>query len=96
VDQKDTYERTDNFNVYGVFCFFAMRLRGSFFQWTDTGFVDSTQVEITEKYHVPMAHDFVFELYQPLLAISMRSKSETVRALAYEVVDIFAYLLQAE
>ena len=95
IDDKDTYERTDNFNVYGIFCFFAMHTRNAFQEWT--GKADSpqlTKIDITRvKYQTPNQHIFNFEIYQPLLEINIRSKSETIRALAFEIIDMFAYLL---
>ena len=36
LEGRDCYERTDNFNVYGVFCYFALRMRGAFMKWTNT------------------------------------------------------------
>lgn len=35
IDDKDTYERTDNYNVYGLFCFFAIHMRNAFHEWKD-------------------------------------------------------------
>ena len=31
LEGRDTYERTDNYNVYGLFCYFAMKMRRAFF-----------------------------------------------------------------
>ena len=94
VDQKDTYDRTDNYNVYGVFCFFALRLRTAFFEWTGTAVAaDASQALVKGSFHAPNAHDFTYELYHPLLAICMRSKSQTIKSIAHELTDCFAYLL---
>ena len=30
MEGRDSYERTDNYNVYGLFCFFALRMRAAF------------------------------------------------------------------
>ena len=40
-----------------------------------------------------MSHVYTYELFQPLVVICMRSKSETIRALAFESVHILTYLL---
>ena len=99
IDQKDTYDRTDNYNVYGVFCFFALRLRTAFFKWTGTAVPadgedsNASQALVTGSFHSPNAHDFTYELYHPLLAICMRSKSQTIKSMAHELTDCFAYLL---
>ena len=97
IDDKDTYERTDNYNVYGLFCFFAMRSRNAFLEWTGKS-SDSrvVMIDTAGKYQTPNRHAFNFEIYHPLLEINMRSKSETVRALAYEMIDMYAYMLQGD
>ena len=95
IEGRDSYERTDNFNVYGVFCFFALRMRSAFFNWTGTQHIDEN-LSIKAQFNTPMTHLYSFELYMPLLAINMRNKSETIRALAFETTQIFAYLLQPE
>lgn len=33
LEGRDTYERTDNYNIYGLFCFFAIHTRQAFFDW---------------------------------------------------------------
>lgn len=96
VDRKDTYERTDNFNVYGLFCFFTLRLRSAFLKWMGNTDNKLFGINVTAQFNSPSRHVFTYELYQPLLVICMRSKSETIRAFASETIDIFAYLLLDE
>ena len=37
---------------------------------------------------------YTYELYQPLLTINMRSKSQTIQNIAFEMTHIMAYLLR--
>jgi len=90
IEGRDSYERTDNYNVYGLFCFFALRLRASFNAWAGTA---TSDVAVKAKFGVPMTHAYLFELYQPLIAICMRSKSQTIKAMAFELTHNFAFLL---
>ena len=41
-----------------------------------------------------MQHAYTYELYQPLLAIAMGSKSETLKAMAFETTNMLAFLLR--
>lgn len=65
-------------------------LRRGFFEWAGNTAV--TQIDIPTEFSGPNTHQFNYEVFQPLLAICMRSKSETIKALAFEVTHIFAYL----
>ena len=95
IEGRDCYERTDNFNVFGLFCFFAIRMRKAFFEWAGNSALVN-QLNIQGAFNIPATHVFSYELYQPLLAICMRSKSETIKALAFEITHIFAYLIQGK
>ena len=92
MEGRDSYERTDNYNVYGLFCFFAVQMRRSFFKWVQQPISD--EFNVPSAFNSPMQHAYTFELLQPLLVICMRSKSETVRALAFEKTHMLAYLLR--
>ena len=75
-----------------------MRVRQSFYSWK--GHEDLTSrigggIELKQgnKSYVPMSHSYIYELYQPLLVICLRSKSESIRAIACETTQILASLL---
>lgn len=97
IEGRDSYERTDNYNVYGLFCFFALRLRSAFFDWSGTPTQSSDSIALKQpKFNSPMTHTYSYELYMPLITINMRSKSKTIRSLAFELSHIFSYLLQSD
>ena len=93
---RDSYERTDNYNCYGLFCFFYLRMRQAFFSWIgqQPAVLAGQHIQVAGELNLPMQHAYTYELYQPLLAIAMGSKSETVKAMAFETTNMLAYLLR--
>ena len=93
MEGRTHYERTDNYNVHGIFCYFALRMRNAFMKWTNINYEHSALKEIPAKYGNVNSHIYTLELFQPLLIFAMESKSETIRNLAYEQIHILTYLL---
>ena len=95
LEGRDTYERTDNYNVYGLFCYFALKMRRAFFQWIGSGVLND-DIEVSGEFNIPWTHAYTYELLMPLVVICMRSKSETIKALAFEMSHIMTFLLRDE
>lgn len=70
---KDSYALTDNFNTHGLFCFFTIQMRNAFHEWTGKSVKSTTMIATKANYQIPYRHIFNFEIYQPLIAICMRS-----------------------
>jgi len=69
--QKDTYDRTDNFNVYGLAVFCALKMSSMF-----SGSKDFVK---TFNFNVPVHHYFLYELLQPFASYLLESESETLK-----------------
>ena len=78
-ENRDSYGRDDNYNVYGVFVFFALKIRQPFLSIEGIS-NDMVQLTSSDKYlfSVPMSPDYTYELMLPLLEINMRSPSQTL------------------
>ena len=87
---RDSYDRRDNFNVYGLFVYFALKARNAFLPWAGQEADGIVQGELTAHY----SHLYNYELLLPVLLISLRSKSETIRALALETTQMLVMLKQ--
>ena len=91
-EQRDSYEREDNYNVYGVFVFFAMKIRQPFLAIEGVN-NDVVQLTSVDKYtfSVPMSPNYTHELMLPLLDINLRSQSQTLQSIAQEVSQMVAF-----
>ena len=95
MEGRDSYERTDNYNAYGLFCYFALRMRQDFSQWTGMPTPTNENILVYTEF-VPTTHEYTFELFQPLLNLCMPSKSETIKAMAFETAHMLAYQLREQ
>lgn len=94
-EARDSYGRDDNYNVHGVFMFFAMKIRQPFLQIEGVS-NDAVQLTCVEKYtfSVPMSPCYTHELMLPLLEINLRSRSSTLNQFAQETAQMVAYFTQ--
>lgn len=62
MEGRDSYERTDNYNAYGLFCYFALRMRQDFFKWTGMPTPANENILVHTEF-VPTTHEYTYELF---------------------------------
>lgn len=85
-DTRDSYDRCDYYNAYGVAVFFMLKLRRAQFMHMGT-----EESELTSdkglQFMMPNTPIFNYEVFQPLLLITAQSKSETIKAMTTEAMQ---------
>jgi hypothetical protein len=71
-DQRDSYERTDNYNVFGVFVYFSLKIRQNFLLSGGCGPDETPLTSDVSFYSCPYSPDYLFELFQPLLVFAFQ------------------------
>ena len=88
----------DNYNVYGLFAYFAIKQRQNLLNLNKESQIlkaDSTQILASGNFSLscPKSARYAFEEMLPVLLITMKSKSETIKALTLETTQIYAFML---
>ena len=88
----------DNYNVYGLFAYFSIKQRQNLLNLNKESQIlkeDSTQILASGNFSLscPKSVRYAFEEMLPILLITMKSKSETIKALTLETTQFYAFML---
>ena len=89
---KDCYDRDENYNINGLFAYFALKIRRPFLQID--GIADDEFPLLSNNnslFGVPMSPDYTYELMVPLLVFNHSSRSQTIKLLVQETIQMIAY-----
>ena len=95
---RDSYDRCDFYNAYGIAVFYILKLRKGFFKfmqhdivsWEGFDLVSDQQLTFLQ----PHSPEYILEMFQPLLLVTSQSKSETIKALSAETLQMLVYFCQ--
>jgi len=98
-DSRDSYDRCDYYNTYGLAVFYMLKLRRAQFahMGLDLGVWEGFELTSDKglEFMLPHGPEYTFEVFQPLLLVTAQSKSETVKALTFETLQMLIYFNQA-
>ena len=85
-DERDSYERADQYNPIGIAVLFMLKLNESFNETED----------VHRTWNVPQSHLFTYELMQYFLNGCLKTKSDTLVLMAVDCAQKLAYLNQGQ